>query len=526
MKEVRQSELERFVAAVISRLGYHVHQHNEEQIRQLLQRRLERTGCGGVEEYIARFSDARFADGELREIALELTVAETYFFRHPEQFQAFVEVALPERMKARRGERRLNVLSAGCATGEEAYSLAAAMQGVADLAGWQVGVWGVDVNPQLVQKARDASYSPWSLRAVTDQQRRQHFQPEGKRFLLEESLKANVHFECRNLLDDDVDFWRNDFFDIIFCRNVMIYFSPAAIRTVAERLARSLAPGGFLFLGPSETLRGVSQRFHLRHTHGAFYYQRRRPGEPPPQQPMAPTAADAQAAPQPDQFPGRPLWVSAIADSSDRVAAMADRARRGPQEPSAAAPPAPPLPAFANDQDLDEVRDLLRQERFDDALKAISALSEQAAADPDALLLQAVVLVNQGELPRAEQLCGQLLARDELRPGAHYLMAVCQERRGDHLSAAEHDQTSIYLDETFAMPHLHLGLLAKRLGDAATARRELGEALALLEREDASRILLFGGGFSREALTRFCQAQRDRCGDEAASKSERAGGRR
>jgi chemotaxis protein methyltransferase CheR len=139
-------------------------------------------------------------------------------------------------------------------------------------------------------------------------------------------------------------------------------------------------------------------------------------------------------------------------------------------------------------------------------------LPGQTAANPDALMIQAVLLANRGELRRAEQVCAQLLAVDELRPGAHYLMAICQERRGDPSAAAEHDQAAIYLDGAFAMPHLHLGLLAKGLSDLTTARRELGQALVLLAREDASRILLFGGGFSREALTRFCQAQLERYG--------------
>ena len=114
--------------------------------------------------------------------------------------------------------------------------------------------------------------------------------------------------------------------------------------------------------------------------------------------------------------------------------------------------------------------------------------------------------------PRPRTSASRLLVLDEMNAGAHYLMAVCQEHTGDVLAAAEHDQTAIYLDPAFAMPHLHLGLLAKRLGDLATARRELSEALALLPREDASRILLFGGGFHREALTQYCQSQLRACG--------------
>jgi chemotaxis protein methyltransferase CheR len=117
-----------------------------------------------------------------------------------------------------------------------------------------------------------------------------------------------------------------------------------------------------------------------------------------------------------------------------------------------------------------------------------------------------VLLTNTAQVDAAEEICGRLLAGDELNAAAHYLMAVCQEHRGDCLSAAEHDQAAIYLDGEFAFPHLHMGLLAKRLGDLGTARQEFTAAVDLLGKEDASRIWLFGGGFEREALLRFCQS--------------------
>jgi chemotaxis protein methyltransferase CheR len=119
----------------------------------------------------------------------------------------------------------------------------------------------------------------------------------------------------------------------------------------------------------------------------------------------------------------------------------------------------------------------------------------------------AVLLTNSGARAEAEDACRRLLAADELHAGAHYLMALCREHAADSVQAIEHDQTAIYLDPSFAMPHLHLGLLSHRAGDSDRARRELGQAQVLLAREDASRVALFGGGFSREALIRLCQAE-------------------
>ena len=96
---------------------------------------------------------------------------------------------------------------------------------------------------------------------------------------------------------------------------------------------------------------------------------------------------------------------------------------------------------------------------------------------------------------------------DELNAGAHYLLALCFERREDLAVAAEHDRTAVYLDAGFAMPHLHLGLMARRRRDNLTAKHELGQALWLLEREDPARLLLFGGGFTRGALLKLCRSE-------------------
>jgi chemotaxis protein methyltransferase CheR len=161
------------------------------------------------------------------------------------------------------------------------------------------------------------------------------------------------------------------------------------------------------------------------------------------------------------------------------------------------------------------VLELLRSERFGEAMEILRALPPESNADADAQLLLAVLLTNSGELPEAEKVCQRLLQLDELNAGAHYLIALGREHAGDRDAAVEHDQTAVYLDSAFAMPHLHIGLMAKRFAEMQTAQRELGCALALLDREDPSRILLFGGGFTREALAAFCRAELRACGNGA-----------
>jgi len=174
----------------------------------------------------------------------------------------------------------------------------------------------------------------------------------------------------------------------------------------------------------------------------------------------------------------------------------------------AAATARPPVPAW----DRTLAIELLREEKFAQATELMRGLPAESSSDPDAQLLLAVLLTNRGSLSEAEKVCERLLALDELNAGAHYLMALSREHAGDRAAAIEHDRTAVYLDSAFAMPHLHLGLLAKRSGQKDTAKGELTRAMALLAREDASRIFLFGGGFTRETLAEFCRTELLACG--------------
>jgi chemotaxis protein methyltransferase CheR len=121
--------------------------------------------------------------------------------------------------------------------------------------------------------------------------------------------------------------------------------------------------------------------------------------------------------------------------------------------------------------------------------------------------LKAVEASHNGRLDQAEALCRSLLAGDGLSAEAHYVLALCSEGRGQAAESFEHDRIAAYLDPGFAMPHLHMGLSLRRAGQRAAAKTELEAAVRLLQFEDPARVLLFGGGFRREALVALCRAE-------------------
>jgi chemotaxis protein methyltransferase CheR len=282
-----------------------------------------------------------------------------------------------------------------------------------------------------------------------------------------------------------------------------MYFAPDQARAVVARIARALAPGGYLFLGHAETLRGVSDDFHLKHTHHAFYYERKATFEPDRVY-SAPAWPRLVSPVTPAETFGA-AWVDAISAASERVEALVRTQGLAKRRV------APPRQTW----DLGPVLDLLGKECFAEALATIRRLPPESDDDPDTLLLEAMLLAHGGDFPAAEAVCRRLLLIDELNAGAHYAMALCRESVGDPEGAAEHDRVAAYLDPAFAMPRLHLGLLARHLGDRPAARRELALALVLLKREEPSRLLLFAGGFNREALVALCRSALLDCGGQA-----------
>ncbi|HEX4457625.1 MAG TPA: CheR family methyltransferase [Polyangia bacterium] len=494
-------DVERFRALIVQRLGLQFDDGKLDLLAQILRQRLDATGGDGGGRYLQALEGG--ASDELGALAEQLTVGETYFFRNLDQLRACTELCLGERQRALAGRRPLRILSAGCASGEEAYSLAImTREQLAD----PVQIVAIDLNPAAIAKAKRGRYSDWSLRETPEPMRERYFRGHGRDQELAADIRALVHFDVRNLVDESPDFWRAESFDVVFCRNVLMYFSPRQARAVIARIERALTPGGYLFLGHAETLRDLSHDFHLRHTHATFYYQT--------------FSLDERCNPAPSPAgvaaPGA-SWVDAIATAHARIATLtagAPRANAAPAPvgagawpPATTAAPSATLPLAARATPLAAAMELLRHERFADALALVRALPTFDRADSDAQLLHAVLLMHSGDLPAAQAACRGLLLADELNAGARYLMALLCEQLGELAEAREHDLAAAYLDPRFAMPRLHLGLLARRAGERARAHDELGRALELLAREETARILLFGGGFNREALMDLCRAE-------------------
>lgn len=209
------------------------------------------------------------------EVAVELLLPhETYFFREPMQLQSFTDELCPQLEQQLKGSRRLRIWSAGCSTGEEPYTIAMLLDETRRFHTWEIEIHGTDLSRRVLGAARRAEYGPSALRGTSADRQMRHFDNLGNgRVRVKEALKHRVWFGQLNLVNTEA-YAALPPLDVIFCRNVLIYFEPDVRRAVVRAFYERLKPGGWLLLGHSESLLTTSTEFEVVQLQGDLVYQR------------------------------------------------------------------------------------------------------------------------------------------------------------------------------------------------------------------------------------------------------------
>lgn len=234
------------------------------------------TGTDGPRDYYRylRYCDADQA--EFQRLVEALTTNETYFFREFPQLQGFADEALPVITDAKRaaGDYTLSVWSAACSTGDEPYTLAIILREcLDDFAKWRIRVLASDIDTQVLATARRGAYAQRSVKDVPAAYLRKYFQADREEYLVAPSLKAMVDFQHLNLVDRAA-MRRQRNFDFIFCRNALIYFDEASCRQVLSSFYDALVPGGYIFLGHSESVGRISAAYEMVRLGDTITYRR------------------------------------------------------------------------------------------------------------------------------------------------------------------------------------------------------------------------------------------------------------
>lgn len=261
---------------VSERLGVWFGPESRLSLERRLRERLVVHGLPTFGDYYQLLKYGPTTDTEWEEASELLTTHETYFFREDYQLRAFENEVLPmvaERAKAR---RRLHLWSAGCSTGEEAYTIAILVLDSGLFDGWDVRVYGSDLSKRCIAAARRGVYGPASFRTTSSEAKEKWFVPvheAGSAFSVAPQVRALCHFGQMNLLDEERTHLVGRC-DVIFCRNVVIYFDPPARKRVIEMFYDRLVPGGVLLLGHAESLLNVSTAFELLHLKEDLVYRK------------------------------------------------------------------------------------------------------------------------------------------------------------------------------------------------------------------------------------------------------------
>jgi chemotaxis protein methyltransferase CheR len=361
-------------------------------------------------------------------------IGETYFFRHPEQLRQLARLASTQ-------VGPFLVWSAGCASGEEPYSIAMTLL-MAGLTPEHIRVVGTDVSGRAIERARQATYSPWSVRRMEPELERRFLTLRPDSVSVPPEVRARVELRRHNLMTDlpPVSGAR-----AVFCRNVLIYFPPEVIPGVVERLVRALAPGGWLFLSPAEVPFAKGQGLEEREVEGQPLLRKPLPGE-------------RQSTRTPRAGPLR-LVSKAAPGPLRRVLPSSRPPPVAQAQPAQAAPVAPPAP------------------------------SAQPPAGPSVpeRLDQARAATRAGQYDVAEELAR--LAARELSPEAYLLLAVVSEGRGDVQGAVAAVRKALYLEPQLAIGHAMLVALYGQLGQSEESERARRNALRALEGLDDEHVL-------------------------------------
>ncbi len=435
---------------------------------------LERRACMAAKDF--EFEEAAdflrwvvsspLSQAQMETLVSHLTIHETYFWREPRVFAALETLILPELLsKQPIGKRRLRIWSAGCSTGEEPYSIAIALlRTIPHIVNWDITILATDLNPRMLRKAAEGVYGHWSFRNAPPWLTEKYFRPtpEGRREI-QPQIRDMVRFAYLNLAEDVYPSFVNNTnaIDLLFCRNVLMYFTPQRAQHTVHRFFECLADGGWLIVSASELCQPIFTGFQAIRLPSASVYRKST-------HTSHISSADAMQAQESEAQPvlETPVHIPRISPLSLACGATSiaspPAATPVSEPPSAGAPP----PAEGNNE------------------TAQMQTSGHGKEEHDIR-----VLANEGKLEEALALCDKAIDTDKLNLAFYFLRSAILQELGQYAEAIIALRHALYLKPDYALAHFVLGNLAMRQGDARTAQRCFDNAQNLLRTYSDNEIL-------------------------------------
>ncbi|HXC93064.1 MAG TPA: CheR family methyltransferase [Geobacteraceae bacterium] len=472
--QLTPEEHQKFHDYLILHSGLHFERRNHKVLERGLDSRMTALRINSFSDYFEYLDKNRERRQELQKLLQFLAVGETFFFRYNAHFEALTRVVFPALIKADRN-RSIRILSAGCSTGEEPYSIAMALMGaIPDWKKRDIKIFATDINSRSLRGAREGVYSSWKIRVTDKSYLERYFYRVGESYVVNDEVKSLVDFSYLNLqLSDQLP---ASSFDIIFCRNVMIYFTTATTKKVVEKFAEALNPEGYLFLGHSETLSNISSRFERHILGGGFYYTKKNEAAVEAERPLARKLPSAQAAV--DEKPveriipaAKPPLIEAIQDRKPDLEAI--------------------FTAGLNS---------MYQGNYPEAATLMRELLRLKPDHTGAIMAEGEIHLMCGRAEEALECFNKALSLNDLLAEGYFLRGFLFEMRDRVKDALDEYRKAVLLKMDFVMPHYNLGKLYFRSGDVRSCSREFRNSLKMLEKAGREAIIPFSGGLSREVF--------------------------
>lgn len=424
-------------------------------------------------------------------LASILTINETYFWREPQTFEALEKKIIPALVKSKaKNGKRIRIWSAGCSSGEEAYSIAIALNRVIpDIENWNISILATDIHPEILKKAHKGIYKQWSFRNVPDWLKPKYFiQLDEHSYEIIPAIKKLVHFEYQNLAEDVFPSPLNNTnaMDIIFCRNVLMYFTPQLFEQIVTGFHHSLVEDGYLIVSASELSYQHFSQFRAVNFSGTSLYLKGDLNSRYINNDENIIRQD-QAVFEHFQFEEKPTEDSPFTIPEEK------KPERKPQfEP----PPIIKLTRF------EEAEKLYKKGHYSEV---IEKLNEESLEKKETLLLVRSY-ANIGDLKSALALCERALNEDSLDSQLYFLYATILQENLKEKEALDSLKKAIYLDQNFVLPYYRMGNIYLRQGNLAGAKKCFRNVLSIMDKCDHDKIVPESEGLTVGRFREIVQA--------------------
>jgi chemotaxis protein methyltransferase CheR len=443
--------------------------------------------CSDLDGYYHLLLDSDHGAVHRQRLVNALTIGESHFFRDAGQFDALYRNVLPEIIERRRALRTLRIWSAGCAGGEEPYSVAILLRELLpDVDDWSITILGTDINTEALDRARRGTYSDWAFReARAKGLRGRYFQRVGKRYVLAPEVTRMVSFTQLNLAEDNYPSFQTNttFMDLILCRNVTIYFAPSLTRRVIERLYEALVDEGWLLVGHSEHSLSTYSKFQARSYPNTILYQR---------------------TGQPAVLPEDWDWLTPAPEAVGAPSLRVPPPMEDPEDaPSVKAEAAPAIEELADP--CEQAQELLAYGHSEQARDVLLAFVERQPDHVEACTLLCQAYANLGHWNTAERYCQHAISLDNLSQEPYYTLALVLQHQDRLDEAVKAMKKFVYLDNTSVRGHYGLANLYYSQAKLPQALKSLDNARRLLREYTDDELIGGTGGITvgdlRQAIT-------------------------